>query len=342
MLQQYGTPAALWRGALAAGAMLLATTGAQSQTAPDEWAATVARGVEEGRVNVYSNAVPEQVERLIASFNEVHPDIRVSHTRGSGELAARVASEIEASNDGADVFIFSDPLWFAQNPDGTLPISSPSAAAYPDSGWFIKDHAAFVGFPPLGMLVWNTDYVPEGLSTYEELLKPELAGHIGTREQMTAVLAAYLDFLETELGPDYLPALGAQKPKFYVSAVPLVQALAAGEIWAGNVGVIGSLKELQDQGAPVAWAIPKPSGFANTWAAGVIRTSKRPDAARVFLDYMMSPEGQAALNGGEASASPLPGIPGALDLSDFAIMDPNKYTPEVREEWTRKFQAYFR
>jgi iron(III) transport system substrate-binding protein len=333
---------ALLRGAVTAVGVALGVTAAAAQTNSPDWGEVVSKAKNEGRINIYYVAVPQQMERLIAAFKSKYPGFVISATRGISELPQRIAAERQANNDGADVFIFYDPVWFDQNEEHLLELNSPASGAYPERGWYLKNKAAYVGFSPFGMLVWNTDYVKEPLKDYRDLLKPEFVGRVGARDGRDAVLFGYLDFLETELGSDYLKALAKQKPKFYPTGVPLNQAVAAGEVWVSNVGLPSVLQDLKEQGAPVAWAVPKPAGFANPWVGAVLKSSRRPNAARLFVDFTLTPEGQSALNGKKSSASPIAGLEDTLDLSEYRILDSKKFTPAVVDAWAKKFDEYFR
>src|SRR5918993_4894504 len=91
-------------GALAVGLMATGVTGTAAQDA--KWQEVVSKAKAEARVNLYSAAVPQQIERLIAAFHGKYPEIKVVHTRGVSELPPRIAAEREAGNDGADAFIF--------------------------------------------------------------------------------------------------------------------------------------------------------------------------------------------------------------------------------------------
>lgn len=324
----------------ATAAVNLPPTRAPAQEA--RWRETIEKAKGEARVNLYSVAVPQQMERTIAAFAKIHPDIRIIHTRGAGDLPPRIAAERQADRDGADVFVFADPPWFTQNRPFLADLAGPAASGFPEAGWHIKGRSANVGFVPFSMLVWNTNFVKQPLSHHRDLLKPEFRGRVGTRDSVTAVLAAFMEFIEREVGPDYFVELAKQKPKFYPSGVPLIQAVASGEVWVGNVGFPAALKELKEQGAPIAWAVPKPKSFGNPWVGGVLTTSRRPNAAQVFMDYLLSREGQIALNGEESSATAYPDLPGTLDLKDWVILEAERFTPEVRDVWRKKFDQYFR
>jgi iron(III) transport system substrate-binding protein len=326
---------------LALGFGLLAGP-SSAQTEPAGWREVAEKARVEARVNLYSAAVPQQIERLIAAFNRKHPGIRVVHTRGVSEMPARIATERETNTDGGDAFIFYDPLWFDANAEILLPLDSPAAQAFPQNGWRVSNKAAYVAHNPFGMLVWNTNFVKQPLTHYDDLLRPEFRGRVGTREGRDAVLSGFLEFLEREVGPEHLAALAKQNPKFYASGVPLNQAVASGEVWVANVGLPGVLNDLKAQGAPIAWTTAKPYGFANPWVAAVLSHSKRPNAARLFVDFTLTPEGQTALCGENSCASVLPGLPGTFNLADYKLLEAEKYPAAVVDEWRRKFDAIFR
>jgi iron(III) transport system substrate-binding protein len=332
-------PAPTRRAVIAGAASLALTTGAAGQVSAG-WEAVIAAAPVEGRINLYHSAPPEQAERLIEAFRKRHPAIRIVQTRGAGDLPPRVAAERQSGADGADVFLFSDPLWYNVNAEHVLPLRSPSIDRLEAKHWQLPGKAPIVAYPPFSMLVWNTRFVPNGLRTYEDILDPGLRGRIGTREDMTAVVAGYLDFLERQFGADYLRRLATQKPKFYPSIVPMVQAVASGEIWAANLSVPSAVRDLQKQGAPIAAVVPKPT-YGIVWAAGALATSRRQNAARLFMDFVMTPEGQLALNGDGDGASPL-GVPGTLDMSDYVVFEAARFDQQAREDWRRKFNQLFR
>ena len=324
-------------GALA-GVMLMAQSA--SAQVSDNWEEVVAAAKEEGRLNYYSVMVPAQNDALIRAFNEAYPEITVTVTRGASELPARLAAEWQAGIDGADVFSLADPVWFATNADELLVLDTPHAPDFPAENWAVPEKAPDLNYSPLGFLVWNTQRWPDGLSDWDDLLNPELRGRIGTREGMTATLAAFLEFITVELGEEYFQEIGKQDLKFYNSTLPLTQAVASGEVWVANAGSLPTIRQLQEQGAPIDFALPDPS-FANPQIGAALARSQRPNAAVVFMDFAMSPAGQQAMNRGVA-ASALSGLEDTMDVSGFRVFDPTRYTPEVREQWQGTFDQYWR
>jgi iron(III) transport system substrate-binding protein len=95
------------------------------------------------------------------------------------------------------------------------------------------------------------------------------------------------------------------------------------------------------QGAPLKIVIPKPSQGIR-YGAGVVAWSKRPNAALVLMDYLMSVRGQTVINGKGESASPLEGIPGSLDASSIQPFDPSKYPPDVVQAESERLDQLFK
>src|SRR5690606_210222 len=105
--------------------------------------------------------------------------------------------------------------------------------------------------------VWNTDIVPEGIKTYEDLLKPELKGKLVLADpRLGGVNAAFVDWMYNTLGEDFLRKLGEQDLTIVDSNVGALDRLAAGEFGV----VIPTNKNNPDpliaQGAPLQFGAP--------------------------------------------------------------------------------------
>ncbi|MGW4336519.1 ABC transporter substrate-binding protein [Rhodococcus koreensis] len=344
-----GVAAQRWRRRIAiVAAIVLATVGLTAcgtdeppTTTPEDrsWEAVVDRAEDEGVVNFYSVAPELQNVRLVKEFNSEYPDIKVRVLRGGGELPSRVSAEIQSSSKGADVLLFSDPNWFTKNADHLMTLEGPETESWPEQVWRVKGRAIVPSAYPFGMIVWNTDLFPAGFENWDDLLDPSVKGKFGTRSDVTPSYAGYLDFLERTMGPTYLPALGAQEPKFYPSVVPMTQAVASGEIGVANTTTPSIVKELQELGAPIDAVIP-PHTYAIEWGAAAIDGSEHPNAARVFMDFMMSQHGQQALNGDGLGISGRTDIPGVIPQTGMEMLKSERYPADVLAEWSRKVDEY--
>lgn len=303
------------------------------------WDAIVSAAAEEGEVSLYSIAPQIQNDRLEDAWAAKYPDIKLTVTRGATELPARVSAEIASRSDGADVFLYSDPAWFAENEQHLLEHDGPSAEGWSDDYWAVEAKSPVVYRSPFSVFVWNTKMFPEGFKDWDDFLEPNVKGKFAFRSALSPSLAGLLAFMEDQLGADYLKKLGAQKPKFYPSTVPLTQAIGSGEVGATVVNNISSAKEVIAAGAPVEYAVPDPS-YSIDWAAGALDHTKQPNAAMVLLDFLMAAEGQGAISGDGFAASGRD-LPNDLELENTEVLDSTKYTPEVLQEWERKFEGYF-
>jgi len=310
-------------------------------TGDEAWDAIVKAAYDEGKVNVYNAGSKEQNKRLAEAFEKKYPGIELSLTTGATELPERVSAELANGTDGADVLMFSDPNWFVEHEADLAPIDGPEAEGWNKDWWAVPGKSVLATALPWSMLVWNTNTFPDGFKTYEDLLDPQVKGKLGIRSQVSPSIAGYLAHLETNLGADYLAKLGEHDPKFYPSSIPLMQAVASGEVGVSNLGVPATVADLKKSGAPIDFAYAEP-GFAYSHGASAFTKSKRPNAGRVFIDFLMSKEGQTAYNGEGQGGSARDDVEDALSMDGYSMLDTTKFSdPKVIAEWKSKFATYF-
>ena len=297
-----------------------ATSGADTSAAAGTadaaaWDEVVAAAEEEGSVVMYSVMVPDINDRLSAAFAEAYPEIDIEIIRVLGnEIDAKLDAEKETGAAGADIVAnVNYPYTISASESGDLlPIVGPDATSpsWAGTDYVINDDVQLVTFRNIG-LGWNTEEFPEGGPTsFEDLLDPKYAdGRIGLTDPIAPVVADFYATLEDNYGPEFLEQLAAQEPVFFPGAVPLEQALAAGEITVGGYVTNVGIEAAKASGAPVEFALPE-----NAWAPPIMAYIpawvERPNAAQVLLNFMASPEGQEVL--GLNSFSPLPDIPGTF------------------------------
>jgi iron(III) transport system substrate-binding protein len=324
------------------GALSACQSSSEATLSTGSWEDVVEAANSEGTVSFYSGMSEIQNARLTEAFNEKYPKISVRTLRGAGELYARVESEIQTGVKGADVFALGDTAWFANRPEDFLPAEGPASASWQDEGWIAKGTSAIATTTPNSIFLWNTDVFPEGFETWDDLLDPSVKGKIGLRTDVTKSVAGYLDMMETKLGPDYIQKLGALAPKVYPSNVPMAQAVASGEIGVTNSSLPATIYELAQNGAPIDWKIPNP-GYAFEFGIAALKNASNPNAASVFVDFVMSSEGQTAINAdGFGGSRGLKEVPGALELTGFSVMDSTKYTPDALNDWEAKLAKYYK
>lgn len=315
---------------------------AQTGKPSDEWLKVVSAARKEGKVTFYNTPPIAVGQRIAAGFRKAYPGIEVELFHSpAGQLISRIEQERKTGSDGGDLFLASDVKWLDdRTKEGNLiKPTGPAMVRWPPN-YVRNGHVVVVAVEPV-VISYNKNLVSIPPKGFADLLAPEFKGRLGTSELVAPASVAWYDWLEKSQGNDYLLKLRAQNPKLYNGATPLGQALAAGEIAAVVIGGVPSaVKPLMDLGAPIGYVVPNP-GTGIVYAAGAFGWSKRPNAAILMLDYIMSVEGQTDWHGRGETASPLPGIPGSLNASAIALWDIDAYPPEVvskyRERWNKIF-----
>ena len=331
--------------ALASGLAVPALTqaqGAAKPASPEAWKAIVAAANKEGKLLLYSAATQAIQTRIKTAFTKAYPGISLEWIRyGSGELMTKLDQERQMGADGADVGVSTETAWFDRvGKEGMLkaPVG-PATSAWPAS-FLLHGVSPVLAMEPIVMMV-NTNIVKTPVTGQKDLLRPEFKGKIGIEELASTFVYAWYDGVEKTEETGYLNKLGANSPRIYASTVALAQSIASGEIGIANFVNMGAAVSTVKAGAPAKIVMPTPT-FANQYNGGAVSWSKRPNAALVLIDFLMSKEGQEAWSGDGASASPLPGVPNALDARNVRPLNLAPYTPEANKAFKARFDGLFR
>lgn len=330
---------ALGCGLALAAALLAGGQAAAQQIAPN-WPAIVAAGKKEGRVVLYNSVPLPPIQRAAAGFKKLHPEIEIVYQRGpSGQLITKIEQERNGNVDGADMLISTETNWGVDRArEGRLlKVSGPELKNWP-AKFLLEGAIPILDLEPF-VIAYNRNVwkgaPPKG---YADLLRPEYRGLLGTTELASTTVIGWYDWLEKTQGGDFLQKFRAQNPKLYTGAVPSGQAVASGEVAVSAFNVTTALKSLVDLGAPIEIVVPSP-GLGIQHGAAALGWSRRPNATLVFIDYLMSRDGQTAWNGAGESASPLPNIPGSLSAESITPVDvmayPEAMAKAYRERWTK-------
>ncbi len=323
-----------------AAAPALAQNAFRSASSAD-WAKVVSAANAEGKVILYATPVPATLAQFKAAFEKAYPSITVEYTRLIGtQLVGKVDQDRAANVDGADVIITPEVTWIADRAkQGVIkPPAGPATGAWP-AKYIASGVSPVLALEPL-ILAYNTNLVKTPVTGYQDLLRPEFNGKIAMIEPNAGVLVAWYDWLEKTQGADFLAKVAAQNPKLYVSALPITQGTVAGEVVFTGFTVPTVAAPLIAQGAPLKMVVPSPS-VGTPYAGALLSWAKRPNAAAVFLDFMMSTAGQTVWAGKGDVGSPI-GVPGSLDASTISPLDQSKYPPEVSNAYQAKWSRIFK
>ena len=292
---------ALMPGFIAAAVFALGLNGAKAQSTDELYQAAK----KEGSVVWYTTFPLDEAAPLGEAFSKKYPGVKVDIVRGSGtRVVARFETEYRANRAGADVITGAllDPdvqwkkrgwLTHYQPPEGAA-----IPAQYKDDGyWYIEGVT-------ISCMLFNSAKLKKSdlPDSPMGLLKPKWKGRVGSIPAWatgTALEFAY--FVDYVLGQKDKYAAGLKKldPPMQSAQAKLVQQVIRGDIDVALPIADYNLYRFQKKGAPVDCVYPKsPKGVpTNVRPVAIPKNAPHPAAAKLFLNWRLSQEGQNAMQG---------------------------------------------
>jgi len=100
-----------------------------------------------------------------------------------------------------------------------------------------------------------------------------------------------VDKMGEERGMAFMKRLAAQKPNFRRGHTLMVQLLAAGEFPMNVIAYGYQVEYMKAQGATIGWSADQPVTITGG-AGSLARHAPHPEAAKLFLDVLLSKEAQ--------------------------------------------------
>jgi len=216
----------------------------------------------------------------------------------TGRVLARVYAEMDADNLSFDVLhVASLAPYLTMARKGQLqPYHSPELAAYPDNahGGDLWTSARIVGV----IMAYNKNILPSNKAprSWVDILRPELKGRkliIQDSAAGTAFNQMYI--LEKLLGVDFMKRWGAQEPVVVATAAQLIDLLVRGEALVGATVDHYRAFEPDAMKAGIVGVYPTEGMPVVMVPVGILKGAPHPNAARLFIDFTLSREGNALL-----------------------------------------------
>ncbi len=259
-----------------------------------------AAGGEPRTLTVYSGREEELVAPLFELF-EAESGINVQVRYGdSAELAATIAEEGDSSP--ADVFFAQDPGSLGAVEEAGLLAELPEETLGKVDERFRDPDGHWVGTSGRArVVVYNTEALSEAdlPDSIFDFTDPRWRGKIGlppTNASFQAFVTALRLTAGEEAAREWLEGIKANEPKLYEKNTPVVEAAAAGEIEVGFVNHYYLYIVKQEQpDAPVAnhfLAGDDPGALVSVAGVGILADAENDEAARRFVDFLLSEAGQ--------------------------------------------------
>jgi iron(III) transport system substrate-binding protein len=291
-----------------------------SATADPALQALITAAQAEGELTWYSVPAENIAKAVSDEFGKKY-GIKVKYVRlTSADLAARYSAEAASGTPAADLFVGSYTPFVkdAASKGWTTPLASAGLPGfpgdYPANYLLPTDGTAVIQVQPSGLAV-NTQLGAGGIKDWADLLDPKWKGKIILVDpRASAAYTPFWNLMIKEYGEDFLTKLKAQNLIVAASSAPATQQLAAGEGAIVMPGVQSIVEDLKTKGAPVAYVQPAASTGPEI-VPGLSAKAAHPNAAKLFISYLMSAEGNKVLNS----------TPGSISPRDSAAL-PSKYT----------------
>ena len=307
------------------------TITASSTTAPKlspqeaEWQKVMDAARKEGRVTAYSYNFLGDVGIGVQRAFEQKYGIKLDIITGLGaQFLEKIKTEKRMGQMTGDFTEGSIINLHSMRIDGLLLAIDESLPVVKEEGVWVVEPA---GLDPRNKEVlpffvsYNTPYVNTKLvnpgeepKSYFDLLDPKWKGKLGIPDPSTVPSAydLFVPLLEQKvLDEEYLKALGKQNMLFYKSLPDALSALSRGEHSVLVRSSDSTAASFAKEGAPIRAVGMKEGTISSGGAIGAIKGGPHPNAARVFINWAISKEGQTVFTSIKGNSSIRKDVPDA-------------------------------
>lgn len=284
--------------ATAAPAKPAATASASQQALADATAKYYEAAKKEGKLVIYQADTPVQFDPVKAAFQARFPGIEVQNVQQTASISReKIITEQGSRNYVADILQTGGGSvdWIVQS-GNSEPYQTPQIAdIVPELQPVQKGVVPSTGI--LRAIAINTNLVKpdQEPKTWADVLDPKWKGKIAMDEPRgdgPGLLT--LSSIELVYGREWSEKLKAQQP-FFALQGPILTGLVRGEY---SLYLSASHNEMIAQrkaGAPIKLVKPSDGIALSRNAAAMVKNQPHPNAARLYIEWYLSEEGQKVL-----------------------------------------------
>jgi iron(III) transport system substrate-binding protein len=303
-----------------------------------------------GKLLVYTSIAVDIANQITNAFTAKFPDIQVDKFQiGSEALIRRIETERRSGGIQADVIMIADPSYYmVMKMRGDLAKhDSPEGQAVPHALRDPDGYYAAVRIINMG-LVYNTKLLErqDAPKNWGDLSESRWAGQIVmSNPRYSGSTYATVATLSERYGWDYFRELRRNKVVVDQSTQGVERRLAAGEFKAG-IGIDYAIRQGNARGSPLGFIFPHDGAVVLPSPIAAVKKKDKTnfEAAKVFYDFMLSKDGQAAIVRGfmvpvRPDLSLPEGMPGAQDILQRSLPIDWVYLATEKEEVLRNWRA---
>jgi len=248
-----------------------------------------------GKLTLYTSQPERDAAQTVAAFKKAYANVDVDVFRsGTTEVMGKLAAEFSAGAPKADVLLLADAASMeALKKDGRLMPYQQAKVDGLDPGVYDADRTYFGSKLITTGIAVNTAAKSRPTS-WADLAKPEYKGQIAMPSPLYSGAAAIMLGTMTsrpDLGWSYFEKLKAADAVAVRGNGAVVTAVANGEK-AYGVLVDFMAFNAKAKGSPIDFVFPAEGNPAVTEPVAILKTTQNAAAARAFVDFILSDEGQ--------------------------------------------------
>ncbi|MDP3406973.1 ABC transporter substrate-binding protein [Bosea sp. (in: a-proteobacteria)] len=301
----------------------------------------------EGKLVLYTSQPNTDAQQTIDAFKAKHPKVDISFVRdGTPRVMAKLRAEFEAGAPQADLLLIADAVTMEglKKEDRLLAHDKAQTSAYPAG---IHDPAKFWFATKLITtgIVYNTK-APMKPTSWLDLTKPDVKNLLAMPSPLNSGAAMiHTITLSSNLptGWAFYEALKANGALAAGSNGDILRQVATGEKLYGMIVDFMPIRE-KAKGAPVEFVFPSEGVSAVSEPVAILKTSKNPEAAKAFVDFLLSKDGQElALKQGYVAAHPDVALPAGYPARSAIKLMPFDAAKALADEASarKRFSAIF-
>ena len=190
-----------------------------------------------------------------------------------------------------------------------------------------------------------TQVKPEDAPTsWADTLNPKWKGQINVKVSNSGLQHLTWAMLKQHVSPDYVTKLAELQPRAFDSYVQQFDRTVNGQDQVIHTAQYSGYLQFKAKGAPIAFVNPKEGVTAAPYPAGIVDKAPHPEAAKLYMDWLLGIPGQTAFVKASALYSPRTDVAppsGGEPVTSFKLLSPTDWDAFLKThrqfvgEWDR-------
>ncbi len=248
----------------------------------------------EGKLVFYTVLTLPDSQALLKGFQQKYPFMQFDLFRlGAESMRTKILTEARADRHLFDVTsmdVVEAGVLQSQRIFATF--AAPARDAIPAG---LKDDEGYWAaiYVRQFVLAYNTRMIgaKDAPKDWTDLLAPKWKGKLGMDQEETEWYAALSEYWGRDKARKFLRALAAQNPALHQGHTLIAKLTVAGE-FPLSIAHGSRIEQLKGEGAPVDWVDTVDPVVTSPSVIALSARAPHPNAARLFVEYVLSYEGQ--------------------------------------------------